>query len=523
MSDPVVTAAPTAPASRWPGAWRRVLDVADPGDVRTRSIALIIWGAWTALLVVLLFTHEPWRDELQAWGLVRASDTPFDVILNLRHEGHPPTWYLVLWPVTLLTRSTIGVQLVAFVVGTSAAWITLRHMPVSLWLRAAVVFSYYPLYEMGTISRSYSLLWLLVVLTLWLTNRRGTPNWLIAGILAALAGTTVLAMPLAVALAVGVWGGPWFASRARGPLNIVWVGLFTVVPLAVAAVALPSGGGPTPDTSRLNPDTLWDSFASVLPVAYPVVEVEEAFWGRFLMREWTTWGPLLGAAIAVAVAWSVRRSRTALTVWVLSTLGFVVALALSGRGIQPRVVTPVFGAAIAAIWFAAGERLARPPAERRPVPVLTAFGVTFVAAASLWASAWAVWVDTAVPFSGAQAAAEWIASEAGDDDFVILCDIESALCSSVSIRLDVPAYTSATGEPIEYVKWTKGWYRTPGASEIPEVARSLAARTGKQVFIVAPARGYPLGCQNGLPPPPVVVTEYVVVCRADQLITAPSG
>jgi len=484
----------------------------------------LIWGAWTAFLLILTLTHEPWRDELQAWGLVRASDTPFDVIANLRHEGHPPTWYFLLWPITLLTSSFLALQFVSFVVGCTAAWITLRHMPLSLWLRAAIVFSYYPLYEFGTISRSYSLTWLLTVLAVWLATRRGTSDWLIAVTLALLAGTTVLAIPLAVAIAIGVWGGPWFASRRHGALKPVWIAMFTAVPLAVAVVALPaSSGGPKANLSRLSPESLWEASASALRAAFPVMRSDDGFWGRFVVIEWTTWGPLLGAAIIIGMGWSVRRSRTALTVWTVSTAGYLVVLTASNLSLQPRIVSPLWAGAIAAVWLAAADRQEESPAERRPMPLVTRLTITVVLVASLWASTWAAKVDITIPFSGAGVAADWIAAQAGDEEFVILCAINAPMCTSVSIRLGVPAYTSASGPPIEFVDWTPGWFRTPQAGDVPAIADALARRTGRKVFIVAPAAGYPAGCQNGGRPPKRFVTEFMVVCRSDQLARLPSG
>jgi hypothetical protein len=522
------SAPPTASAKRaasFAGVRRRfdqAFDVADPADTGSRPIALIVWAVWAIVVLALIITHDPWRDELQAWGLARASGTPIDVIFNIRHEGHPPTWYLLLWPVAKIIPSTIGLQIVVFFVGVAATGITLLKMPVSLWLRSAIVFSYFPLFELGTISRSYSLTWLLVVVALWLTNRTGTANWIIALVLVALAGTTVLAIPLAVAIAIGIWGGPWFASRERGPLNLAWMALFVVVPAAIAAIAVPaSGGGPAVNLSKLSPTAVWDAFASVLRAAFPVTNSDDAFWGRFVVLGWTTWGPILGAAFVIALAWSVRRSRTALTVWVLSTSGYIAMLAITQVPMAPRLVSPLWSGAIAAIWFAAVDRRSRPVDSRPPISIITKLGIVFLLSASLWASAWAAWIGTAIPFTTAAAAADWIKAEADGNDFVILCVINAPMCSSVSIRLDVPAYSSANGKSFAFVDWNAGWSNTIRASEVPGVAAKLAARTGAEVFIVAPTRGYPLGCQNGLAPPPRVVTEYLLVCRADQLVTFP--
>ena len=57
-------------------------------------LLLILW------LIVVLFTmfhHEIWRDEAQAWCIVR--DLNFiEIFRSARTEGHPFLWYLILYP-----------------------------------------------------------------------------------------------------------------------------------------------------------------------------------------------------------------------------------------------------------------------------------------------------------------------------------------------------------------------------------------------------------------------------------------
>ena len=54
----------------------------------------IIYAVFIMLGIV---NHEPWRDEAQAWLIVR--DAGFtDLFSILRTEGHPPLWYLLILP-----------------------------------------------------------------------------------------------------------------------------------------------------------------------------------------------------------------------------------------------------------------------------------------------------------------------------------------------------------------------------------------------------------------------------------------
>ena len=53
-----------------------------------------------------------WRDELQAFMLAAASQTPLDLFAKLKYgaEGHPGLWYLLLWLVTRFTTDPIWMQ-----------------------------------------------------------------------------------------------------------------------------------------------------------------------------------------------------------------------------------------------------------------------------------------------------------------------------------------------------------------------------------------------------------------------------
>ncbi|MGA1261943.1 MAG: hypothetical protein ACO31F_08010, partial [Ilumatobacteraceae bacterium] len=37
----------------------------------------LTWAVHSLLVAVLLWHHEPWRDELQAWSIAMATDTPW--------------------------------------------------------------------------------------------------------------------------------------------------------------------------------------------------------------------------------------------------------------------------------------------------------------------------------------------------------------------------------------------------------------------------------------------------------------
>jgi hypothetical protein len=495
-------------------------EVSDPRNLQQYLPILLTWIFWSAVSLALMVTHEPWRDELQAWGLVRASGTPFDVLANSRHEGHPPLWFFTLWPVAKIVGDVVAMQVVTFVLGSIATWLTLRHMPVRLWLRIAVVFGYFPLYEFGVMSRNYSLAYTLVVVFLWLSHRKGTPAWIPALVAFGIASTAVNSMPLAIGLSLAVWGGPWFASLRRGPIHWKWLTPVFALAAVAAMIALPAiGGGRKLRLDLLSPSNIWNAFAAPARALAPFSELTDRFYSNPLLANYPKLAPYLGVALIVAVAFAVRRSRSALTIWLTTSILLPIIIVATVMPIGARYISPFFSALVAAVWFAAADRNARPRRERPPVSPFVAVGAVALLAMSLWAGLWAIWVDNHHPFSGGEAAAEWIAANAtGDRPVVILCAVNAPLCSSVSIRLDAPAYLRADGKPFAFVDWTPGWNSPLYPASIEIAARQLEQRTGAEVFIVAIPTSVPPGCSNGHRTPSGTFTEYFVVCNANQLV-----
>ena len=80
----------------------------DRDDGRNWRFAIAVAACFGVVLAIRLGRHGLWRDELQGWTIVRSSATPWALLHNLRYEGHPPLWYLVLWLPAHITASTFA-------------------------------------------------------------------------------------------------------------------------------------------------------------------------------------------------------------------------------------------------------------------------------------------------------------------------------------------------------------------------------------------------------------------------------
>jgi hypothetical protein len=503
----------TVPAvsGKGPGRFDQVFESSDPEDRSPVPILLAIWFVWTVAMIVLITAHEPWRDELQAWAIARSSGNPIELIANLRYEGHPPLWYLILWPVAKVVPGLAGLKVATVVLGSAATWVVLRFMPVSIWIRVAILFGYFPLYEYGAISRSYTATWLCLVLALWLAHRSRVAPWMIAIALGALAFTTALAVPLAFAIALALWGGQRWASPDRRPADRRWIWAFGSLLAAVVLYGIV--------VKRTSFGSISSAFSAPLVAAAPISPLTtHRFWGNLPVRSLGGLGAILGIALAVALAWLLRRTISARTIWVVSTLGFFVVLAESGRSAAPRFAGLVWMGAIAAVWFAAAERQRIPRAQRQPIHTTVKAACVLVLAGSLWAAGWAAWIDSTTTFNGGKTAADWIVERA-NGPFVILCGGSAAVCSSVSIGLDVPVYMTADADPFTFVDYGPGWKKHLEAIDLPDAAANLEARTGAQVFVVDVPYLVLATCVQSLMPDQSAVFEPVNVCMLGQPVS----
>lgn len=177
---------------------------------RTPSIGEAAWfaPALTAVYALVLsfglLHHEIWRDEMQAWLLARDSADVVALFRNLKYEGHPGLWHLLLMPVTRLTNSPVGMQMLHLTIATATIFIVAKYAPFSMLQKSLFAFGYFPLYEYGVKSRNYALGLLCVVVTCVLLRRRWRhPLWL-ALVLVLMSHTSAHACIIAISVTFGL-------------------------------------------------------------------------------------------------------------------------------------------------------------------------------------------------------------------------------------------------------------------------------------------------------------------------------
>ena len=155
-----------------------------PSTVRGNLLLML---PFLLLFYLQLIHHQPWRDEINAWGLVVASHSLDLLFHNVHYEAHPALWYLLLYPGSKLTHDPWMMKLVQSVIGTG---IYLAFAVTTPLRRAEQIFfycSYYMIFEYTVMSRMYgvSLLFTLLFLASRLRHpERVLLNGFLLGIIA---------------------------------------------------------------------------------------------------------------------------------------------------------------------------------------------------------------------------------------------------------------------------------------------------------------------------------------------------
>jgi hypothetical protein len=109
------------------------------------------------VLLVNIFTHSMWADELKPWAICRASSSLMELYLELYAEGHPPLWYAILWALSQLTTDVAAMKCVNASVGVAALCLLWLRSPFSSFEKVLLSTSFQLGYGLSVLSRSYCL------------------------------------------------------------------------------------------------------------------------------------------------------------------------------------------------------------------------------------------------------------------------------------------------------------------------------------------------------------------------------
>jgi len=352
-----------------------------------------LWPEFALCLLVglqlwLIAAHSPWRDELQAYLLVRDSAGVTGLFSNLHYEGHPSLWYLALGVFEAVIASPAALKAAQAVIAVSVAALVWLRAPFPPWLKLLILAGYFPLFEYGVIARSYGLGELL--LFAWLALRRTPWGWLILALMAN------VAVNFAFLSGVLVAAGLWIERRWSWAGVVLWAmaGLGAVITIVPAHdVSTGASALAQPLWFRTLAALRWES-ATLVPA---LVGVWPYRWQVLVSSpEAPLLAALLGLAAGGLAIWATGRDRRA-SVLALGLFLAMTALSALIYPTYPRHVGVVLLLVIALEWIRV---------ERAGEPVSPAFvgWMGLSALCGLWAAACAL----IIPFSWGRQEIDWI-------------------------------------------------------------------------------------------------------------------
>lgn len=135
--------------------------------IKIEYVFLIFYIIFTFILMVY---HEPWRDEAQSWLIAR--DLSFiDIFRQMKYEGHPCLWHLILAPFAKLGFPYRTVNVISWLFGCLSALIIVKESSINKFF-LILLFSPIFLYYCSILGRSYSLCLFLVLLLSMIYNKK---------------------------------------------------------------------------------------------------------------------------------------------------------------------------------------------------------------------------------------------------------------------------------------------------------------------------------------------------------------
>lgn len=156
------------------------------------SFAILTW--------IGLLNHEMWRDELQAWFISSNSDSLVGLFNNLRYEGHPALWHLILYLISRFTENPFYMQIFHATLSILNIFIFVKYSTFSRLHKFLISFGYYQLFEYNMICRNYSFGIFFIFIFCYLYKNRPNNYLIMSFVLFLLANTSIYGLIISLSL-----------------------------------------------------------------------------------------------------------------------------------------------------------------------------------------------------------------------------------------------------------------------------------------------------------------------------------
>lgn len=163
------------------------------------KLLLPVLVVYAGLIFFGVIHHESWADEAQSWMVTR-DNSLVSLFQHLPREGHPPLWYLVLFPFAKAGLPYEIVKIVAACITFAGVYLLMFRTKLPVVLRLLLPFSYMLLYEFSIFGRNYCLVILLLAAIISIYQKRFDKPWLFALLVVGLYNSHVLIITFCMGL-----------------------------------------------------------------------------------------------------------------------------------------------------------------------------------------------------------------------------------------------------------------------------------------------------------------------------------
>ena len=199
---------------------------------KERVILTVLFAVYLLFNGILLAGHELWRDEANVWLIAREL-SPLQLFREIRYQGHPCLWYLLVMPFAKLGFPFQTLSFLSYLIMAVTAAVFVYKAPfhplTKLVCLLSPIFSYY----YSVVARNYCLIALLLILLAYGYRRRNEKPWVYGLLLGLLVQADTIALAAAGLISVmWLWEGisDGIRSRKAAPFFHVVKGLW--IPLA---------------------------------------------------------------------------------------------------------------------------------------------------------------------------------------------------------------------------------------------------------------------------------------------------
>lgn len=456
-----------------------------PASNFTRNEWLIL-AAFVVVGLVNVLMHDIWRDEFQAFLIAKESVSIPDMLERMKYEGHPPLWHTLLFFLTRVSDRPPAMQLLHMLIACASAWVIMR-FPLPLWMRALMVFGYFPVFEFMVISRNYGIGFLLCMVLLFLITAERKRYVLISFLLALLSLANVYGIILTAAVVVYlatelIEKKELRAAAGKRAMTAAAIVLGAGVVLSLLAIAPPRNSYielPVCLPLELDPKRISHAVRTVWISYVPIPMFKMQFWGtNFLELRFARF--FLALPLIAGSLFIFRSDRRVLTFYALGTAAVIAFCYFVFIGHMRH-----FGHLYIVFMMSLVLAYAHRPQGKNKVFPGGRFGqgfVMFILVAQLIGGVLSSFLSWHFPFTAGKAVADYIRQQKLEDR-IIIGDRDWAL-TTVAGHLGKPLYHLTSRKYATYVVWDSERAEIMTPEQILEAAHAMQRRAGRRALVV---------------------------------------